>query len=55
MSQPEAKVTSSKRVWATRTEWDLQKATITRLYIEENMTLRKVMKIMEEKHNFIAT
>ncbi|KAK3321854.1 Clr5 domain-containing protein [Apodospora peruviana] len=41
--------------WATPDDWTAAKSTIKHLYMEENLPLKEVMAIMEEKHNFRGT
>ena len=41
--------------WATSEDWTKHRQTITALYCNENKTLKEVMQIMREKHDFVAT
>ncbi|ROW02542.1 hypothetical protein VMCG_06150 [Cytospora schulzeri] len=41
--------------YANKYDWDRHMSTIKRLYMDENMTLREVMDIMEKQYNFFAT
>ncbi|KAI1873827.1 uncharacterized protein JN550_003096 [Neoarthrinium moseri] len=41
--------------WASSSDWDAHRATITDMYEAQGMKLREVMKIMQEKHHFYAT
>lgn len=41
--------------WATYQDWVAHREIIQALYEGENLTLKKIMRIMEEKHNFFAT
>ncbi|KAI0521125.1 hypothetical protein F5B22DRAFT_39414 [Xylaria bambusicola] len=41
--------------WATPSDWASHRSLITALYIDQNRTLKDIMRIMEEKHNFFAT
>ena len=41
--------------WASAQDWSLRKDTIIKLYSEEDMTLKEVMQLMEEKYGFCAT
>lgn len=36
-------------------DWDAQRMAIRRLYLDEDMTLKEVMAIMERDHHFKAT
>lgn len=47
-----APITPPPEGWATATEWQSQKPTITSLYRDQNKTLKEVMQFMAEKHNF---
>ncbi|KAK8019092.1 Clr5 domain-containing protein [Apiospora arundinis] len=42
-------------VWATESDWDRHRETITTLYWDENKTLKEVSRIMKEQHDFHAT
>ena len=44
-----------QRHYATLDDWEPHRATITRLYQEENKTLRETMDIMAREHGFFAT
>jgi len=50
-----APITPPPEGWATTTEWQLQKPTITSLYRDQNKTLKEVMQFMAEKHNFYGS
>lgn len=41
--------------YATAQDWERYRALFTRLYCDENMTLKDVMSIMKEKYGFNAT
>lgn len=41
--------------WATAEDWARYRQTIAALYCNENKTLKEVMQIMREKHDFVAT
>ncbi|KAK9425987.1 putative Clr5 domain-containing protein [Seiridium unicorne] len=41
--------------WATPHDWATHRATVTSLYEGQNMTLKKIMQIMENEHKFYAT
>ncbi|KAI1777269.1 hypothetical protein F4818DRAFT_409806 [Hypoxylon cercidicola] len=41
--------------WATADDWAAQRPYITTLYRDENRTLKDIMQIMQEKHQFFAT
>ncbi|KAI0124780.1 Clr5 domain-containing protein [Xylariales sp. AK1849] len=41
--------------WATPHDWATHRETIAALYEGQNMTLKKIMHIMERDHNFFAT
>ncbi|KAI1860354.1 uncharacterized protein JN550_011506 [Neoarthrinium moseri] len=41
--------------WATPHDWATYRETIAALYEGQNMTLKKIMEIMEREHNFFAT
>jgi len=43
------------RVYATDGAWDSHRSTITRLYKNENKTLKEVMTTMEREFNFLGT
>jgi len=36
-------------------EWECHRETISRLYVDENKSLKEVQKIMEDVHHFKAT
>jgi hypothetical protein len=38
-----------------RLDWEGNKGTLFRLYVEEKLPLSEVMDIMKKKHNFVAT
>ena len=42
-------------MWATAEDWKTHRQIITKLYRNDDMTLKKVMEIMEREHNFRAT
>jgi Clr5 domain len=42
-------------VYAAPREWEAHRATIRRLYLGEDKTLKEVMTYMEQKHSFRAT
>ncbi len=44
-----------RRRHATQEEWDAVRETITRLYKEENKTLKEVMALMAREFNFFGT
>jgi len=46
---------SPQQRWAMPSEWDAVRATVTRLYKDENRKLEEVMAIMQRDHNFYAT
>ncbi len=41
--------------WATPQDWAFHQETITKLYYDEDMRLKDVIRIMEEEHGFYAT
>ena len=41
--------------YANAADWDIHQATITRLYLYEERTLKEVKKYMEYSHGFFAT
>jgi len=41
--------------YAEPSDWSAYQATITRLYIDENKTLKEVIRIMQEDFQFRAT
>lgn len=41
--------------YATEQDWAMHKTEIQRLYMDEELPLKEVMQIMNEKHNFRAT
>jgi hypothetical protein len=41
--------------WATYQDWVTHRDIIQALYEGENLTLKRIMRIMEEEHNFYAT
>lgn len=41
--------------YANAEDWDVHQATITRLYLYEEKTLKEVKKYMEYSHGFFAT
>ncbi|KAJ2976018.1 hypothetical protein NUW58_g8197 [Xylaria curta] len=41
--------------WATPSDWATHRPLITRLYSDQNKTLKETMRVMEEKHAFYAT
>lgn len=41
--------------WATTDDWATQRPYITTLYRDENRTLKDIMQIMQEQHQFFAT
>lgn len=41
--------------YATKDDWGKHKTLIKRLYVNENNTLARVMRVMENQHNFRAT
>lgn len=41
--------------WAKAEDWAAHRPTITRLYAEEDRTLREVIEIMKRDHSFFAT
>jgi hypothetical protein len=45
---------TTQRTGPTKAEWERHRSQITRLYLDENMKLKEVMKIMKE-HVFNAT
>lgn len=45
----------SQKKWATAEDWASHKDTIIRLYSNRNLTLKQVVSIMREKHQFFAT
>lgn len=47
--------TFKKKQYATPSQWQAQKATIKRLYLDENRTLPDVRAILQNKHDFHAT
>ncbi|KAK3361343.1 hypothetical protein B0T24DRAFT_539550 [Lasiosphaeria ovina] len=44
-----------QEMYASQTDWDMHRATITRLYLHEDRTLRGVMDYMAQRHRFYAT
>jgi hypothetical protein len=45
----------ARKNFATPSDWDHQKDTIRRLYLDENKKLDEVMSIMSHSHGFNAT
>ena len=45
----------SQTRYATAGDWEVHRATITRLYLTENRILRDVKREMEQEHGFFAT
>ena len=41
--------------WAGPQDWARYKDVIIKLYSDDELTLKEVMQIMEEKHQFFAT
>lgn len=41
--------------YATEQDWAMHKTEIQRLYMDEELSLKEVMQIMNEKHDFRAT
>lgn len=41
--------------WATPEEWDLHREKISRIYWDENKTLKELAEIMRKEHGFNAT
>lgn len=46
---------TSQKKWATAEDWAAHKETIIHLYSSRNLTLRHVVAIMRDKHQFFAT
>ncbi|KAI9858052.1 MAG: hypothetical protein M1813_007864 [Trichoglossum hirsutum] len=46
---------STRQMYATETDWELYRDTITKLYSEQDKPLREVMEIMQGDHVFRAT
>ncbi len=46
---------SPQRRWATTEDWATHKETIINLYSGQNMTLKQVVTIMRDEHQFFAT
>ena len=46
---------SHQKKWATAEDWASYKETIIHLYFSRNFTLRQVVAIMRDKHEFFAT
>jgi hypothetical protein len=42
-------------VWATPEAWDAHRSIITRLYIDQDRTLKGVMEIMQRDYHFFGT
>ena len=45
----------SQKKWATTEDWASHKETIIHLYFSRNLTLKQVVSIMRDKHQFFAT
>ncbi len=41
--------------WVSGDEWEMHRASIQDLYQTQNLSLKEVMRIMEERHGFRAT
>ena len=52
---PEEVATASSSTHPTRTEWDLFRPVIKRLYVDEEKTLKEVMAVMERDYGHRAT
>lgn len=46
---------SSQKTGPTAEQWEVLRPEIQQLYIEDSMTLREVIEIMEARHQFRAT
>jgi hypothetical protein len=45
----------SRRTWARPEEWELHRPLIKRLYVDEDRTLKEVMKVMSSEHGLHGT
>lgn len=54
LTTPPSSTSASARMHSAE-EWEAVRHSITRLYIQEKMTLSKVMDMLRESHNFVAT
>jgi hypothetical protein len=54
LTAPPSSTSGSARIHSTE-EWEAVRHLISRLYIQEKMTLSKVMDILRESHGFVAT
>ncbi|KAK3353779.1 hypothetical protein B0T25DRAFT_608241 [Lasiosphaeria hispida] len=52
---PHFVINSKQGIYASQEDWETHRATITRLYLYEEMTLKQVRKHMEDSHFFYAT
>ena len=50
-----ATTVQTERKWASPDDWARHKDVIIKLYSDDDMALKEVMQIMEEKHDFYAT
>jgi len=55
MSLPDQSPHQQPPGWAGGDEWDEYRPTIQDLYLSQNLSLKEVMKIMEDSHGFKAT
>lgn len=46
---------SMQKIYAAPKDWEANRETIARLYLEENRTLQEVMDYMASRHTFFAT
>jgi hypothetical protein len=45
----------TKRAWATVQDWDMYQDTIINLYDGQNTSLKEIVQIMKDRHQFYAT
>jgi hypothetical protein len=52
---PQSISPATRKLYATREDWDIHRAEITRLYLDENRDWKEVKDAMERKYAFFAT
>jgi len=54
-SEPPDQLQGAGGSWVVGDEWESHRAAIQELYQNQNLALKEVMRVMEEKHGFRAT
>jgi len=55
MARPDDQQPGSPGCWVAGDEWEAHRVVIQDLYQNQNLALKEVMRIMEERHGFRAT